>query len=93
MFRKSQLSLIEKLGMIKYATGIVDSDKFAVRSNLKVKTAWFRRSILMNLITSSYTFGRCLNARSLFGFAIKQSMQLNKQVKVLRLVEDKNGGT
>ena len=66
LFRKSQYELIERIGLSKYADKIEVSSEFALRSGASIDQILFRRSLIMNLVVSSYRNARVLESKDPF---------------------------
>ena len=66
LFKKSQYDLIQGIGLIEAGSNIQESKRFSFRKNVPLNNVEIRRSPLMNLVISSFRFGRILRAQSLF---------------------------
>ena len=66
LFRKTQLSLLTRNGLIRFAKKVEDSDSFAVKANVEVNALELRRSPLMNLLISTMRFAKVLRSKNIF---------------------------
>ena len=62
-----------------------------MRKHLEVDEIFFRRSPIMNMIVSSYRFGRVLRTQAIFKQAVKRLMTTKREV--VRFIEDKDGNS
>lgn len=66
--------MLQNVGLIKQALSIQESARFVLRKGIKTHKVEIRRSILMNLVISSYRCVRVIRAQSLFSIAVQSAI-------------------
>lgn len=74
--------MLQNLGLIKQAISIRDSDRFALKKGINTDVVEIRRSILMNLVISSYRCVRVIRAHSLFAHSILAAIDRSKRTPI-----------
>ena len=81
------MGVLGDAGVLRQALCIKESDRFSLRKGIKTTNLEIRRSMLMNLLISSYRCVRVIRATSLFALSVTAALEnLKKQQDKRRVV-------